>query len=317
MTKRLRRLLSIPYAEATFERRGFRQTRPEAVSRLEEVGRAFLRGYHTALAYDSGGEIADDLNREDEELRGFAFEGAAMGLELLDGLFPRGGTRLRRFLAEEGGRHTYMIHVGAGWALARVPWLRYRTRGVLAKFDPVLRWLVIDGFGFHEGYFKPRRSVDARKRPRLLSGYELRAFDQGLGRSLWFSGGADVGNIASAVASFEQPRQKDLWGGIGLASAYAGGAGAAEFKRLRAAADAYLPYAAQGAAFAAKARQSAGFVPEHTEVVCEILCGATAAAAAGLADVTRKNLPQDRPCPAYEVWRRRIQAAYSTEVELA
>jgi hypothetical protein len=200
-----------------------------------------------------------------------------------------------------------MAHVGLGWVVARLPWLRRHVDRPLAPLDPLLRWLVVEGYGFHEGYFHWPRAVAAQEVPGRLSGYARRAFDQGLGRSLWFVHGADVARVAAAVAAFPPPRHADLWGGVGLACAYAGGAGADALHALRESAGPYQPPLAQGAAFAAKARQRAGNPAAHTGLACEILCGASADAAAHLTDDALKDLSPDGDEPAFEVWRRRIQ----------
>ncbi len=311
------RLFSIPPSEATFTRRGFRQANPEAVLHLEAIGRAFLQGYHAALAADDAEELINFLNEPADEFRGFAFEGAAMALELLDSLTPWSKRRLRSLLDGVGSAHVYMIHVGVGWAFARLPWLRRAAVRKLDKFDPLLRWLVIDGFGFHEGYFNYDTYVRGRMRPRHLSGYGLRAFDQGLGRSLWFVEGADVAALPATIAAFQADRRKDLWSGVGLACTYAGGVGTEEIERLKLYAGPYMPYFAQGATFAAKARTRAGIATPHTELACQIICGLSATDASLLADDTLSPLPSSGTEPAYEVWRQRVQAEYSREVEFA
>lgn len=312
-----RRLLGIPPAEATFARRGFRQGNPEASSHLEEIGRTFLHGYNTALVEDETGALVQMLNRTAPEFRGFAFEGAAMALELLDRLTPWRKRRVQSLLAREGQAHVYMVHVGVGWAFARLPWLRRNIERSFGRYDHLLRWLIVDGFGFHEGFFNWRNSIRGGKKPTRLSGYGLRAFDQGLGRSIWFVEGADVTAIASTIAAFDRSRHRDLWGGVGLACTYAGGISVEEIERLKTAAGAYLPDMAQGATFAAKTRQKAGLVTAHTELACTRLCGMSVADAALLADDALRNLPDDGPTPAYEIWRRRIQAEYSREVKFA
>lgn len=309
--------MSIPPAEATFARRGFRRSSAGAVSHLETIGGAFLRGYHAALAADDADGLAAVLNETADEFRGFAFEGAAMALELFDRLTPWSRRRLRSFLDGAGSVHVYMVHVGAGWAFARLPWLRRAAVRGLDKFDPLLRWLVVDGFGFHEGYFHSDAYVRARQRPRHLSGYGPRAFDQGLGRSLWFVEGADVATLPATIAAFEADRREDLWSGVGLACAYAGGVGTEEVERLKVSAGLYAPCLAQGATFAAKARTRAGIATPHTESACRVMCGMSAADASLLADDALRRLPRGGAEPAYEVWRRRVRAEYSQEVAFA
>ena len=119
-----------------------------------------------------------------------------MAVMLQDQLFPWSAARFPAFLNGPGELHSYMVHVGAGWACTRLPWLRLRINSFIQRFDPLLKWLVIDGFGFQEGYFHPRLRVDSHQIPFGLEGYAMRGFDQGLGRSPWFVYCASVAYIS-------------------------------------------------------------------------------------------------------------------------
>ena len=297
-------VLSISPDEATFTRRGFRQHDKASREHLEQVGRCFLDGYHAALADERIEPLVNRLDGVEAEFRGFAFEGAAMGLCILDCLSPWKKDRLKSFLDGPGSNHIYMVHVGVGWALARLPWFMNRT---LRTLDPLLGWLALDGYGFHEGFFHWGRYSTSLRTPRQLLGYEKRVFDQGLGRSLWFIEGADVRHIPLTIASFPETRQADLWSGVGLACAYAGGTQRQAMKNLSAAAGRYKPHLAQGAAFAAKARQRAKNPTPHTEMACELLCNMSAEAASDITDIALKALDHNGAEPSYEVWRRRIR----------
>lgn len=298
-------LFGLSALEATFARRGFRAAEPAAQQHLEAIGYAFLQGYNNALDIGDPVALAGPLDVVDAELRGFAYEGAAMALALLDLLVPWRRDRLKRFLEGPGAPHVYMAHVGAGWALAR---LRRPLGALPVGTDPLLRWLALDGYGFHEGYFHPARTIERRTVPFHLNGYERRVFDQGLGRSLWFVQGADPARIAAAVSPFGEDRASDLWSGIGLACAYAGGANAEVLATL---AGDWLPFLAQGAAFAAEARERAGNPASHTEVACRALCGITAADAAAVTQEALHELHGAQPLPAYEAWRQRIRRRFS------
>jgi len=171
--------------------------------------------------------------------------------------------------------------------------------------------LVVDGFGFHEAYFNSRRYVADREIPQRFSSYALRVFDQGLGRGLWFVAGADVERILTTIEKFAELRRSDLWSGVGLACAYAGRADNVAIEVLRREAGRYQPQLAQGAAFAAKARQRAGNQAEHTDLACRIFCDRSADSAAAVTDEALQDLPIDGESPAYEIWRMRIQSVFA------
>lgn len=310
LTKFRKRLFSISFEEATLARRGFNDGGIEATRRLEQIGRTFLQGYHAALNDEDPAMLVLRLDATEQSFRGFAYEGAAMGLALLDQFSPWRRGRLRGFLNGPGSQHTYMIHVGAGWAIARLPWLRRNVESALAHLDPLLRWLALDGYGFHEGYFHWRRFLQKPEGINELQGYARHAFAQGLGRALWFIEGADANRLPAAVALFPRPLHADLWSGVGLACTYAGGVERAAVEQLRVAAGAYTAELAQGAAFAAKTRQRAGNESMHTEMACQVLCGLSSDAAAQVTDVMLQLLPEDGDVPAYEIWRQRIQSHF-------
>ena len=338
------RLFSISPEEATFARRGFQGRNAKTQERLEQVGRIFLQGYNAAIAHNHPESLIPQLNAIEAEWRGFAFEGAAMGLALLDYLTPWKQNRIPSFLAGAGADHAYMVYVGIGWLLARIPFgvQRYLQRGGfmqvigesqnwlvkpaprqsqiqnlkseipnLKSIDPLLGWLAIDGYGFHQGYFHWHRYVEKQAIPSRFSDYALRVFDQGLGRSLWFVKGGDVRRIAATVGGFHPRRQADLWSGIGLACTYAGGADFFGLEMLQTAAGSDWPHLAQGAAFAAKARLRANNLTLHTKIACQVLCGMSAETAAEITDIALQNLPTDAALPAYEIWRQRIQEQFS------
>lgn len=303
----LKKLLSIAPEEVTFARRGFRVPRASVREHLERIGEAFRQGYQAVLQDPRKSVLTARLETVELEFRGFAYEGAAMAMDLLDQLRPWAERLLPAFLAGPGRRHRYMVHVGAGWSMAR---LRLRLRRSLSELDPLLGWLAYDGFGFHEGYFHWPRYANGTWRTALLQGYALRAFDQGLGRSMWFVSGADPQWISAVISSFPETRRGDLWSGVGLACAYAGGCDEEEIVSLLQLSIEYRSHLAQGAVFAAKTREYAGNPMPHTESACRIFCGLSLHQAAVIADQALcQAMAEDEP--AYEDWRFRIREQFS------
>lgn len=308
---RLRRQMLTPsISNVKLSKRGFHEKTPESVERLETVGRAFLAGYGYAVGTRTIAEAQERLESVPRPFRGFAYEGAAMGLAILDGLFP-GGERVPTFLAGPADRHIYMAYVGIGWAYARLP--RWRWRKVPLG-DPLLGWLALDGYGFHQAYFHTSRYVHDRYQDRTYAGwpagfateYTARAIDQGIGRALWFVDGTDVDRVAARIQTFPESRRADLWSGAGLAATYAGGASEAELQKFWSLAGDHRPQVAQGCTFAADARVRAGLVTDHNRLAASVFCRMTPEEAAAVAVGARIDLPPDGAVPAYEIWRHRI-----------
>ena len=296
--------MSIDVRETTFEARGFEPGSPAAQAALEGHAAHFVLGFNEAVGTASVADLEAPLGALPPEQRGFAYEGAGMGLAVLD-LFSLGsGGRLAELLEGHGKPHVYEIHGGAGWALAR---LRLRPRNRLPALEPFLRSSAIDGWGFHEGAFRPKPYVVRQIRPRRLSGYHLHAFDQGLGRALWFVNCADPERIARMIGGFAEDRRADLWSGIGLAATYSVAAQPGTLEALRELSGRYRLEVAQGSAFAATMRHTGGIVLEHTRTAVEALAGRTVDDAAELVNGARAGLePSD---DGYARWRVRIQEA--------
>jgi enediyne biosynthesis protein E3 len=310
---RLRCRVFLPdQSEVTFERRGFYAPDPARQENLEKVGTKFLEGFACGMGGRTLPDIESSLEMIGPIFRGFAYEGCAMALAVRDGIAPVNRHWVRDLLASRGAAHIYMAYIGVGWAMARLPRVRWRA---IAPRDPLLRWLALDGYGFHQAYFRTKKYVEGQYQapiPGWPSGYASRAADQGIGRALWFVNGADVPHVAGTIGKFAPSRQADLWSGAALASVYAGGADAGELEEMVRLAGQYRSHAAQGAAFAAGARVMAGLVTPGTELGVKVHCGMSAAEAAAITDEARLDLPEtDDPVPAYEIWRERIRKQFA------
>lgn len=310
LSKLRRSLMGVSHKKAT----AFSQGNTAAWKHLETVVLTALEGYHATLDGSKLEVLVPRLDMIPLELRSYAYEGAAMGLTGLDCMLPW-KKRLQDYMAGPGAPHIYMVHIGAGEALAL---LRRNPEPFIARLeDRVICWLVMDGYGFHKGFFSRRRYVDEQEIPAHLSPYARRIFDQGLGRSMWFLTGANIEQIAAMIAAFPRSRQADLWVGIGVACTYVGGVDRATVEAVQKAAGPYEPQVAMGAAFVAKGRQLAGNPVPHTDLVCDIFWGLTADQTAHITTVAFQDLPLDGPEPAFEILQRRVLARFAERTERA
>jgi hypothetical protein len=287
-----------------------RQMQTKAAPHLGKIVFTVIQSYQATLKDSRFTALLPRLSAVEVDVRGFAYEGAAMALMQLDCMLPW-KKRLQAFLAGPASPYVYPAYVGAGLALARIG---KEPEPFLDRLDPVLRWYLIDGYGWRYGIFSRKSAVEEKTVPDHLSAYGRRVFDQGLGRSLWFSTGADVDRVVSTINSFPEARQADLWSGVGFACAYAGGADRADVERLPKVASAYTSQLALGAALGAKGRQRGGNLAPHTDLACEVLCGLSGNMAAAQTDIALQNLPTIEQEQAFETWRKRIEAAFVLSV---
>ncbi|GIH94920.1 DUF1702 family protein [Planobispora siamensis] len=316
----IRRLVLAPsLKDVTFGARGFPAAPSAAVRRLEAIPQAVVCGFEWGIDGRGLWEVERRLGMVDVELRGFAYEGATMAFTVLDAMGGGRGHRTRDLMAGPGRPHIFLTYIGIGFAMARLP--RVLWKKVVPEMDgvpyhPTMSWLAVDGYGFDRAYFDTRAWVDGQKVPRPYPwdgapDYFPRAVDQGVGRALWFIHGAQVQDVATAVRRFAAHRQADLWSGVGLAAAFAGGCDAEALAALRGQAGEHGAEVAQGAVFAVKARDHAGFVPPHTEAAGAVLAGLSVADAVALADDTAVDPRTPGRVPPYELWRRRVRERFA------
>lgn len=301
----LGRLLQLRTKQLDSARREFFTAEPDVQSRLDAVVDSFAAGYNYAIAPWAGRNLAGIP----VELRGFAVEGAAMSSALADMITLSGGRRLRKLAYDHGDQYTHLIHVGAGWAFARLhrrPWLGLRFG------EPVLRWLAWDGWGFHQTFFGARDVLERQSIENAARGEVRPIRDQGAGRALWFYAGADPARIAMIISNFPEQRRSDLWAGIGLAASYTGAQPADAVEKLARAAGGYRDHLGQGAAFAAKAHSLSGEVPKAAAEAIRVLAGAEPAVAAAWTDSCLREAAVDGTdtVATYQRWRARIRDAF-------
>ncbi|GII92559.1 DUF1702 family protein [Sinosporangium siamense] len=304
--KSLRGFLTQDLGQMDFALRRFGLLPAEARAGLEEAGRSFLIGFNAMLS-----RRLDTIGGLREDLRGFAFEGAGMGAAMLDLLKLTGGRHLRELLNGPALAYPHLVHVGVGWAYAR---LRARPMWGITTAHPLLRWLALDGFGFHRGFFSADSAVGARREPRPMRRGHRAVVDQGLGRMLWFHECANPDGVAARVAEFPPGRRADLWSGVGMAAAYTGqcdGEGLAGLA-AHASRDGYRAHLAQGAAFACAAHLRSGIMPPHTEAAAPLLCGVEADEAGAWTDESLAGLGTNpRTYYHYQSWRAGIRKSWA------
>jgi hypothetical protein len=153
-----RRVLTPAVASTLLHRRGFHRKDPATHELLVRIGRTFRGGVGSAVAARVPADAEPDLEAVPTRFRGFAYEGAAAGFAVRDGLPFGRHDLLEDFLRGRAADHAHLAYQGVGGAMTRLPQARWVRP---ERLDPLLRWIALDGYGFHQAYLHPRRYVAA------------------------------------------------------------------------------------------------------------------------------------------------------------
>lgn len=211
-------------------------------------------------------EVFAKLNTSDAVFQSIAYEAAATNIALKD---LEQGTELNFWIhfatSAEATPHLTQIHIGLGWALAQQ---QVDPTPYLTEMSPMLRYRVLDGYGYYEGMFRRRKSIVAKQVPGFLSGIALSAYYQGLGRSMWYINNGDVEATVKMLESMEGDNKEDLWRGLGIAVSYVGGVDETVLQAIYNKAGNHRAELLTGAVMLAISRTTAGNVVSDTELVC-------------------------------------------------
>jgi enediyne biosynthesis protein E3 len=290
----------------------FPGTETETRRWLRLSSNAFINGYNTGLEVGLSHILFSELQAFDVAFRGFAYEGAGMGMAMIDYTSLSNQNLFQQFV-DRSPNYSSLPYIGAGFAIAV---LKRDLNRSLSIMDPMQRWWAIDGYGFYNGVFHRKQSIEKQKVSRQITGYAQRAFDRGLGRSIWFLFSGDIDGIVQRLAAFPESRRADLWAGIGVASTYAGGVDRATLEKVKAAAGIYASYLPLGSSLAANARYQANNIVEHNNLACSVYCGMSAESAAKLTlaveqeQLIDKQEPVFTPTPVFETYRETIRSQF-------
>ncbi len=285
------------------------RTLPKTTGPDQKVVGTVMQGFRMTVEDSNFEVLVPRLNTVDAAWRGFAYEGAGVGLTVFD-YFTPWYKRVQAFVQGPGNGYIIPVYIGVGLALGRLK-SQHPERFMMRLDHPAFRWMVIDGYGFYKGFFEQERYLTKQEVPAHLSTYARHVFDQGLGRGIWFAMNEDTERVVTAIATFPEERRADLWSGVGFACAYAGSPmERSAFERLYELAGPHQLQLAIAGCLAAKRRHGFGHITPHTEQACQVFCGLSGEQAAQIANDALENLPPERSKNAHDVWRERIAAHF-------
>jgi enediyne biosynthesis protein E3 len=237
--------------------------------RMDYIQKLFLGVGASIQNQSSLNEIITVLETEPPEYRSVAYESASFEIAVDDLKTNQHLGGWKKFRQLGALQHTFHIDIGLGWAFAKTgvdPNIYTHT------IRPVVKWMVFDGVGYYSALFKGRCTLKNKEIPELIEGDDLRGFDQGIGRRLWYMVKGNVDALKDLVENFPLARHPDLFRGIGIACGYVGGSQKNELLRLKEIAGENHQQLQVGIVLAAISRIASDTISENINMVCRVVC---------------------------------------------
>jgi hypothetical protein len=243
----------------------------KAVANMALIQQLFQASAITASETTDDATLIALLEQNDKTFISIAYEASAMERALLD--FNANAFALPHWQAflQQAPEHSTQIHIGLGWAIAKRK-IAIEQVEVVVELQQVPR--VLDGVGYCEGTFKQRIAVKEMKTPEWLNGNFHRGYDQGLGRSMWYTAKAEPETLTNVITPFSEERKQDLWRGVGIALAYVGGCDEETLRQLKTLSGSFTADLAVGVTLATLSRKAANTINKDTELTCRVICDA-------------------------------------------
>jgi enediyne biosynthesis protein E3 len=250
-------------------------------------------------------ELYKYLDSFDIEFRSIAYEAASMCVALGD---LKSDNQLKRWFefAQQAALHATQIHVGLGWALAQ---LQIDPLPFMGGLHPMMRYRVADGYGYYEGIFRKRKGVLSQQRPEWDDATAMDAYDQGLGRSMWYLNNGNIEEAKKLIEKFPVSRQADLWRGLGIAISYAGGCSEEYLLQIISLAGDFKTQLAAGCVMALVSRKVAGFISDDAALVCRVWCNKSVEDALSLYQPDLLSSAYNKES-AYSSWIQNIEESF-------
>lgn len=236
--------------------------------RMRQIQSAFLAAKEFALIANQSEQLSDFLSAKSGDFSSVSFEGAAMGLAIRSYNKTKTLSEWNWFIEKYSAVHTSQIYVGLGWAIAE---LGIDPTPIVSDLNSASRYRVMDGIGYYHGILRRRAAVERQLIPDIVPTSLLPAYDQGLGRSLWYNSGGEIERVLQKIALFPKDRTPAFWRGLGVAITYVGGTPDKQIEAIRGASKSNLAHLKYGALMALLSRKKAGTSCEDSSVIVRCL----------------------------------------------
>lgn len=217
-------------------------------------------------------QLINFLQATEKEFLPVAYEGAAMELALND-LTERDSIFKWKQLLDASKKYACQIYIGMGWAIAQ------QKKSELSFLDQLshnMQFRLWDGCGYYDGIFRQRQSIKGQKRSEHIQPKDFQAYDEGVGRSIWYICKGDETKVKELITTFDKERHSDLWRGVSIACCFVGGFDENKLRALFVSSGEHKIQLRIGAAMVAKSRIEADCSTEDIELANQVFNGMSA-----------------------------------------
>lgn len=240
---------------------------PNIISeKMEKIKTLFQETKDSALAVNDIQTLVKEIENSDNEFRSVCYEAISMALAEKDIAENNLLNNWKTFLNKYAQAHATQFHVGLGWALAKE---NQEISTFINLIEPIMISKVLDGIGYYDGIFRNRQTIRLKKTNEKIESDQLKHYDQGVGRSIWYNCTGNIEKCKETIETFDQDRQANLWIGIGIACTYVGGADENLLKNIYTLSGKHSSELCKGALMVIKARTDANTIQPDTELVCQ------------------------------------------------
>ncbi|TNE76336.1 MAG: DUF1702 family protein [Bacteroidetes bacterium] len=188
---------------------------------INEIERLFMEISHSFKKDLSIAELIEKLDAVEPKFRSIGYESASYVLGDLDLQDKNDLKNWSKLYASADENHRFHMIIGLGWSIAKsgnstLPITDWED-------DRVFRSMVLDGMGYYYALYRPRRTLTKKIYPDWLMGDDLKAFDQGIGRRLWYLYHDNQTKLIEILSTLSEDRIPSLYTGLGIAFTYVSG----------------------------------------------------------------------------------------------
>lgn len=236
------------------------------LTNIETIQSTFKEAQGVANKAELNKGFYNQLDSISDEFRSVSYEGASFAIAQKS-ISNNGDLELwMSFKDSTKGLHDSQIHVGLGWALAS---LNVKIEDHTSSFTPYMISRVIDGYGYYCAIFKRCIAIRTAQVPDSIIEQNKMAFDQGIGRALWYLAEGNLEKLSLLISILPENRHADLWRGIGIAFSYVGGAKLDYIQEMKTMSGKYINDFKAGVALALYSRMKADSYLKGSTIIGE------------------------------------------------